>query len=75
MTHIVDTNKYPSKKAFKEAIKKNEDIFLEDPSIFNPVSGTVVEVLTKKKYIVVTNSQKRSWFAELELTPKGVVVK
>lgn len=64
MTHQVN---YPTKKAFKEAVLANPDsVYLDDPSFFDPVSGSVTEILNKKnKLITVTNFNKRSWFASV----------
>lgn len=65
MTHIAD---YPTKKAFKEAVEATEgDVWVDDPSIFNPVSGFVKDVVAEHRSIVVTNHPKRSWFAEVSL--------
>lgn len=75
MTHIAH---FPTKKAFKEAVDTGENPYLEDPSIFSPVSGRVSNILTwmneagKTPVIYVTNHPKRSWFAEVKLV-KGKV--
>lgn len=63
MTHIVA---FSTKKAFKEAVAiAPQNVYLRDPSIFNPVSGSVTEVMEKVSHITVTNHPKRSWFAEV----------
>lgn len=65
MTHIAD---FPTKKAFKEAVEDTDgDVWVDDPSIFSPVSGFVKDVVTEGRAIVVTNHPKRSWFAEVKL--------
>lgn len=72
MTHIVLPSKYPSKKKFKEAVLNNPDtVYLEDPSVFDPVSGSVTEVMKKKNNVTVTNHPKRSWFAALKVAKGG----
>jgi hypothetical protein len=64
MTHIVSPHDYPSKKAFKEAVKADPSrVYLDDPSMFNPISGSVASIMAKTSMITVTNHPKRSWFA------------
>ena len=72
MTHIAS---YPTKKAFKEACMKaysdkspidgqyRGKVYVDDPSLFNPVSGDVANVAKVKGSFTVTNHPKRSWFA------------
>lgn len=61
MTHIAN---YPTKKAFKEAVKVDPSrVYLDDPSMFNPVSGSVADIMGKVNMVTVTNHPKRSWFA------------
>jgi len=76
MTHIANPSKYPSKKAFKEAIKLDPSkVYLDDPSMFNPVSGYVSEIMARNNMITVTNHPKRSWFACIKVHPvKGITV-
>lgn len=64
MTH---TAIFKTKKAFKEAVDTNSsDVFLRDPSLFYPTSGSVSEIMKKESLITVTNHPKRSWFAEVK---------
>lgn len=73
MTHIVSPTKYPTKKAFREAVAKDPSrVYLEDPSIFNPCSGSVKIVTENRDSITVTNHPKRSWFAAIRVV-KGVI--
>lgn len=75
MTHIVD---FPTKKSFKAAVANGEDPWLSDPSIFDPCSGRVSEVVrTPADHVTVTNHPKRSWFASVEMNTKTrqIVVK
>ena len=75
MTHIADPSAYPSKKSLIAAIKADPSkVYLDDPSIFSPVSGYVSEIIAKKGYITVTNHPKRSWFAEVKTDAKGNIV-
>lgn len=65
---------YPTKKAFKEAVRNNPDaVYVDDPSPFNPVSGSVREVVVKRRMFTVTNHPKRSWFAQVELDIDGKI--
>jgi len=61
MTHIAS---YPSKKHFKEAALAGK-AYVDDPSMFSPVSGRIDQVLDQKGEITVTNHPKRSWFARV----------
>ena len=77
MTHIVSPTRYPSKKAFKEAVLKDPTrVYVDDPSMFNPVSGNVQEVAEKapRNHFAVTNHPKRSWFAAVSLVNGKVKV-
>lgn len=61
MTHITH---YPTKKAFRVAVEaKQGRVMVNDPSIFQPRSGYVCDVVTASHNITVTNHPKRSWFA------------
>lgn len=74
MTHIVSPSKYPSKKAFKEAVAADPaHVYVDDPSIFDPVSGSVSYVVSRKQDFTVTNHPKRSWFARV-YTKNGKVM-
>lgn len=79
MTHIVSPNRYLTKKAFKEAVLNDPSrVYVDDPSVFDPVSGTVLEVITRlaergKRFFTVTNHPKRSWFAQVERTAHGTI--
>lgn len=73
MTHIAN---YPTKKAFKEAVKANpEKVYLDDPSMFDPVSGSVAVVMARKGMVTVTNHPKRSWFACIKRNEKDLTFK
>lgn len=78
MTHITSI---PTKKAFKEAVLANKTVYLDDPSIFGPVSGTLEHIFKtlgetiQYPYITVTNHPKRSWFARVERVNGKWVVK
>lgn len=61
----VNIQKYPTKTAFKKAIRRGEDPYLIDPSIYNPRSGRVSELVDEFDRIYVTNHPKRSWFANI----------
>ena len=75
MTHIVNPTRYPTKKAFKEAVRDNPHrVMLDDPSIFDPISGSVEEIMSKRSMITVTNHPKRSWFAQITKSDKGIKV-
>lgn len=74
MTHIVSTSRYPSKKAFREAVAaKAGAVYCDDPSIFNPCSGTVAEILSSRANFTVTNHPKRSWFASVAKARDGTI--
>lgn len=64
MPHIVSPDRFKTKKAFREAVEADPSkVYVEDPSIFAPVSGTVASVLDSLEWFTVTNHPKRSWFA------------
>ncbi len=57
---------YATKKAFREAVAINPDaIWLDDPAVINPISGSVEEILKQADEICVTNHPKRSWYARV----------
>ena len=65
MTHIVDPQKYPTKKALKEAVlSKPETVFLSDPSPFTNDSKHA-DSIREGESLVCTNHPKRSWFAKI----------
>lgn len=75
MTHIVSPTKFKSKKAFKEAVMADpQNVFVEDPSLFNPYSGNVEAVFKIKGAFTVTNHPKRSWFAAVECNKNGDII-
>ena len=66
MTHIVSPARFPTKKAFKEAVEKDPArVFLDDPAIVNPLSGSVQHVVAIRGSVTVTNHPRRSWFANV----------
>ena len=70
MTCIVYTKRYPTKKSFREAALAGDNIWIEDPSFFNPrcfYSDDIPPGRTE----VVTNHPKRSWFAQIGRKPSG----
>lgn len=65
MTHI---SKSSTKKDFKDSVDHNADnVYLSDPSMFDPCSGYLPKILEKKGSITVTNHPKRSWFAAVDI--------
>ncbi len=63
MTHI---SSFKTKKHFKAAIAEDPDrVFVDDPSMFNPISGSVLSVSRQMRSFTVTNHPKRSWFARV----------
>lgn len=73
MTHITD--KFPTKKAFKEAVKVDaKAVYVTDPSIIGAVSGSVEYVATTLEYFTVTNHPKRSWYAAIEFRDGVITV-
>lgn len=72
MTHYVeDPKKYPTKKAFREAILAGENVRVVDPAIVGSVSGevrTVLRILESRgeEFYTVTNHPKRSWYATVD---------
>ena len=72
MTHIVIPERYRSKKAFREAVAVDPDrVFVSDPSLFDPISGSVREVGKVRGHFNVTNHPKRSWFATVTRKDDG----
>lgn len=70
MTGIV---KYKTKKAFKEAVAADPSVvYIDDPSIFNPMSGYITDVVPKdnSRIVTVTNHPKRSWFSQVKWSAK-----
>lgn len=66
MTHIAPS-RLTTKAAFKAAVAENPDaVFVDDPSLFNPVSGSVTHVLAVHGSFTVTNHPKRTWFAQVK---------
>lgn len=73
MTHIAPH--FKTKKAFKAAVAEDpERVFVEDPSLFAPISGSVRDVLVMGGEFTVTNHPKRSWFARVHGTADNVKV-
>ena len=80
MTHIASQK---TKKAFKDAVRLSQTmdpqtgeamgrtVYLDDPSLFNPMSGSVFEIMQRVAMITVTNHPKRSWFACVKRAPDG----
>jgi len=74
MTHLVQG--YKCKKDFIKAVKeKPDEVELMDPSIFNPRSGSVLELLESNpsEMLFVTN-ERRSWFANIKKSQSGIKV-
>lgn len=74
MTHLVQG--FKSKKDFIKAVKeKPAEVELMDPSIFNPRSGSVLELLESNpsEMLFVTN-ERRSWFANIKKSQSGIKV-
>jgi hypothetical protein len=68
-----------SKKAFTTAVKAGEHVLVENVSdIFeHKFYGYVSEIPTGKTHTVVgpCPHTKRSWYASISRTPKGIVIK
>lgn len=63
MTCIVQ---YKTKIEFRKAVQARvTSVLIEDPSIFAPFSGRLVDYMKTYKTCVVTNHPKRSWYAEV----------
>ncbi len=58
---------YRFKKDLIKAIKEGADPYFDDPSIFNPVSGRMSEILKVKPDIVATNHPRRSWYVMITM--------
>jgi len=74
MTHLVQG--FKTKKDFVTAVKERPDnVYLDDPSIFNPRCGSVDELLNEKpdEMLFVTNP-KRTWFANIKKCQSGIKV-
>ncbi len=70
---------FKTKKELKDTVKnidKKEDMdfFIKDPSIINPQCFLATDLKLGEK-VRVTNHPKRSWFATIERTNKGLIVK
>ena len=71
MVNIVEA---PTKKALKELLERQGgDIFIIDPSIVNPRTFRATEIPVGQSE-VVTNHPKRSYFAKIKMTKKGLRV-
>ena len=79
MTHI---SQFKTKKAFKDAVALSQEldntgqalgptVYLDDASMFSPISGSVFDIMQKVDMITVTNHPKRSWFACVKRAPNG----
>jgi len=67
---IVSPEKYRNKTILKEAIKKGENVLVEDPSIFNPRVFMIKE-MRLGEVITVTNHPKRSYFVKIQRKVDG----
>lgn len=67
---------YPTKKAFKEAVKTDPSKVLIIAPGLHPASegGYLSEVMKLHDSITLTNHPKRSWFAQVKNGRKGLVV-
>ena len=70
MVCIVSLSRYPTKKSLKEALLKGENVFVEDPSMFNPRSYNTSDMQRGEK-VIVTNHPKRSYFCTIEKDIEG----
>ena len=61
---------YRTKKALREAVSANVNIFFEDPSLFGAASIHLHD-LQRGQSIICTNHPKRSWFAKVKRLPDG----
>lgn len=64
MTATVDGKKYPTKKHLIDAIEREEDVFVEDPSTIRPTIYRA-QSLNEKEEVIVTNHPQRNWFAKI----------
>ena len=72
MTCICD---FKTKKELKEHVEKENDFFMEDPSIFKPFCGTAQEFMKTNTSFAITNHPKRSWFASVTVKDGKIIVK
>ena len=79
MTCIINSTKYPTKKALKLAVAQDAllvgqrpQVYITDPSIVNPRFLPVTE-LHPGEEVVVTNHPKRSWFAQVGRKADGTL--
>ena len=73
MVTIIDSKRFRIKTLLKEAAENNDEIVIEDPSIFSPRVFTASEMLPGER-IVVTNHPKRSYFATIEKRIDGKIL-
>ena len=75
MTHIVDPL-IKTKKQLREEIKNGyaARIYMHDPAIVNPDSGTIPGLVDRHGSIFCTNHPKRSWFAEITRDRNGNLI-
>jgi hypothetical protein len=64
-----------TKKDLKDKVKNKEyeDIFVQDPSVFNPWGPVRIDRAPERRF-VVTNHPKRTWFTQVEITETGIKV-
>ena len=68
MTHLVP---HQFKKDLLKAMQEDsKSVYFQDPSIFDPVSGTAEEILTTTDCFTVTNA-RRIWFARVFYNEQG----
>ena len=76
MTMIISG--FASKKTLKEAAANGQDFFIEDPALMPEWrkygARFKASSLPIGAVIVATNHPKRSWFAEIRMTPSGIKV-
>ena len=58
---------FKTKKDLKEHVERENNFFMEDPSIFKPFCGTALDYLESVQSFCITNHPKRSWFASVKL--------
>jgi hypothetical protein len=65
---------YPTKKAFREAIKRDPaKVQVIDPSIIGGFAGSVELAMLTRAEFTTTNHPKRSWFARVYRKRDGTI--
>jgi hypothetical protein len=68
---------FPTKKALREALAAGRTAYITNPSVFPPSRFEHegwTDSIPLGKTVIVTNHPKRSWFAQITRTEKGLKV-